>query len=72
MLTIREGFKHLTDQIGWYKKCRNNGKKLNPNTARVFKMKFRQGTLSDPKMIELLESTGEFKIYKAQCELIKK
>ncbi len=57
-ITIHEGFKHLTNQRGWYKKCRNDNKALKVSTANSFKKLFKDGSLSDSKIIELLRSAG--------------
>lgn len=68
LVTIHEGFAHLTKQRGWYKKCKNNNKPLNINTANSFKNEAKAGGLSIEKMIELLSSAG-YTIIPPKCIL---
>lgn len=68
MLTIHEGFTHLTNQIQWYLKCRNNNKAIPPSTGRSLKKMFNEGKLSESKMIELLRSAG-YVIIPPKCML---
>lgn len=69
MISIKEGFRHLTNQQAWYKKCKLHPK-LKASTARSQKQHFIKGSLSEEKMIELLRSAG-YKIIEAKCELPK-
>lgn len=71
LLTIKEGFEHLTKQRKWYTKCRDKeGEPLikNRSSAGSLKRIFKEGTLSETTMIRLLESAG-YTIIPPKCIL---